>query len=136
MNNSVYKRRIIQHKLEIFQFSYDNDIIKLEYFKDGNIIKVLHRENNKDDKINYIINHINKLQYDLLLNNINCLCCFSYKESEDKVCSHCLKDINIRFYKFKKRCRGCYAILCSDCFKYAEFNLKYFQDLILYLTNT
>ena len=43
----------------------------------------------------------NKLQYDLLLNNISCLCCFSYKESEDKVCSHCLKEINIRFYKFK-----------------------------------
>jgi hypothetical protein len=137
MINSVYKRRInIQRKLEIFQFSYDNDIISLEYYKDGNTIKVVNNDNTKDDRIDYIINHINKLQYDLLLNNIGCLCCFSSKDSDNKNCSHCLKKIDNNFFSIKKRCRGCYSILCSLCFNYAEFNLKYFQDLIIYLTNT
>jgi hypothetical protein len=137
MCEPIYKRRIIiQRKLEIFQFSYDNDIISLEYYKDGNTIKVVDNGNKKDEKIDYFINHFNKLQYDLLLHNIECLCCFSSTESRNDICSHCLKEIDVGFFKIKKRCRGCYSILCHDCFKYADTNLKYFQDLIINFTNT
>jgi len=135
MDNSVYKRRV-QRKLEIFQFSYDNELINLEYFKDGNHIQLVNYKNEEDAKKNYIINHINKLQYDLLLNNITCLCCFSSKDSDDNVCCHCLKKIDNYFFSIKKRCRGCYSILCDDCLTYSEFNLKYFQDFIIFFTNT
>jgi hypothetical protein len=135
MTNIIYKRKI-QRKLQILQLLFENEVIRLEYYKDNNSIKVVNTGNNKDEKIDYIINHINKLQYDLLLHNLGCLCCFSSIESSDTNCSRCSNKIDVGFFSIKKRCRGCYAFLCSDCFKYAEYNLKYFQDLIIYFTNT
>lgn len=133
LNNDLGFRRKVQRKSQILCFPYENDFITVEYYKDiDNNIKLV---NTNDSRFDYIINHINKLQYDLLLHNIECLSCFSMYPCNSEKCSHCQKEIKLSFFKIKKRCRACYSILCSDCYKYAVYNLQYFQDIITNFTN-
>jgi len=127
----------IQH---VLCFPNQETYLFVEYYMDPQ--KNIKVTNTNMDGLNPFLKHIYKLETDLkqnkmsTVNDVNvCFSCFSapiQNQHEDKKkCTKCSTHLPI-FFRKKNRCPNCYSYLCKECFRYAENNLKNYQDFIIY----